>query len=134
VSLGKLVAIVDDEQDFTTLFRDALKRVSGITVLSFTDSISALEHFHKNKDHYALVISDYIMPVLSGCELLKKVKEYGPNVRTALLSGFNLDGDSKVQQYVKNDIINLSLEKPIRIQKLHQIVDEQLTVSQVIKK
>ncbi len=39
VSIGKLVSIVDDEEDITTLFHDALKHINGITLFTFTDPI-----------------------------------------------------------------------------------------------
>ena len=38
LSLAKLVSIVDDEQDITQLFQDALSRnIDGISVMSFND-------------------------------------------------------------------------------------------------
>lgn len=47
MSLGKFVAIIDDEPDITILFRDALMSIHGITLLTFTDPILALEHFQE---------------------------------------------------------------------------------------
>jgi DNA-binding NtrC family response regulator len=55
---NKLVSIVDDEQDITILFRDALMSIKGITVFTFTDPLLALEHFQMNDRTYVLVISD----------------------------------------------------------------------------
>ncbi len=72
---GNLVTIVDDEQDITTLFHDALMRINGITIFTFTDPILALKHFQKNKEDYVLVISDFRMPELNGTELLRKMKD-----------------------------------------------------------
>jgi len=140
VHLDKLVAIIDDEKDITTLFRDALDSVSGIIVFSFTDSVSALEHFSHNKDDYALVMSDYVlvmsdyrMPGLNGLELLKKVKKNNPNVRTILISAFNFGQDPTFQQCMKEGVIDTSIEKPITINRLRQSVLRELS-SQVDKK
>ena len=47
LSLAKLVAILDDEQDITTLFHDALRSINGITLFAFTDPTLALEHFQR---------------------------------------------------------------------------------------
>lgn len=69
---GKLVSVVDDEQDITTLFHDALVGINGIDVLVFTDPILVLEHFQMNQDAYVLVISDFKMPGLNGMELFRK--------------------------------------------------------------
>ncbi|HSA73976.1 MAG TPA: hypothetical protein VLD84_08480 [Nitrososphaeraceae archaeon] len=37
--------IVDDAPDITLLFHEALKSISGITIVTFTGPILALEHF-----------------------------------------------------------------------------------------
>jgi len=49
----------------------------------------AFEHFLKNKENCALVISDLKMPSLNGLELLKKVKTLNPKVRTILMRPYN---------------------------------------------
>jgi len=52
-SVDKLVSVVDDEFDISTLFRDALcENMDGVKVLSFNDPIKALEHFTENKSAY----------------------------------------------------------------------------------
>ena len=54
-----LVGIVDDDEDITELFHDALcGNIEGIKVVTFNDPVSALEHFTENKENYSLVISD----------------------------------------------------------------------------
>jgi DNA-binding NtrC family response regulator len=69
----RIVSIVDDEIYTAKLFREALREnIDGISVFSFNDPITALEHFTENKDDFALVISDLRMPGLNGLELLKK--------------------------------------------------------------
>ncbi|HKQ22282.1 MAG TPA: hypothetical protein VJS91_09600, partial [Nitrososphaeraceae archaeon] len=66
----RIVSIVDDEIDSTKLFNDALYgNIDGIRVITFNDPIIALQHFTENKENYALVISDLIMPDLNGLEL-----------------------------------------------------------------
>lgn len=125
MSLGKLVAIVDDEQDITTLFQDALMGVNGITIFTFTDPISALEHFQINQDAYVLVISDFRMPGLNGLELLRKMKNMNKFVRTILMTGFDID-DSKFHDYTRKKIINAFIQKPVRIYDLIKEVDTQL--------
>ena len=47
----KIVSIVDDEIDITELFHDALcDNVDGISVVTFNDTVIALEHFTDNKE------------------------------------------------------------------------------------
>jgi len=130
---NKLVSIVDDEQDITILFRDALMSIKGITVFTFTDPLLALEHFQMNDRTYVLVISDFRMPGLNGMELLKKMKESNKSVRTILMTAFAVD-DILFKQYSKIEIINGFLQKPIRLNDLRNEVNTQLRAYESRKK
>src|SRR6185503_14703536 len=92
--------------------------------------IIALEHFAANKDAYVLVISDLRMPGLNGLELLKKVKTSNPKVRTILMSAYNFEEEDLYQQYMKEAVINSTIEKPITINRLYQKVREELNAYQ----
>ncbi len=125
VSTGKLVAIVDDEQDITTLFHDALRSINFITIFTFTDPILALEHFQKNKEDYVLVISDFRMPELNGTELLRKMKDMNKYVRTILMTAFEME-HAILGDYTKKEIINSFFQKPVRLTDLIEEVQTQL--------
>jgi DNA-binding NtrC family response regulator len=121
----RLVAIVDDEKDITVLFRDALQRIKGISIFAFTNPLMALEHFTINKEQYVLVISDLRMPSLNGLDLVKKIKDLNPLSRTILMTAFEID-DKLFQEYSKKEIINAFLQKPIRLDDLFVVVNNQL--------
>lgn len=122
---SKFVAIVDDEEDIIELFKNALASIDGITIFTFTDPVMALEHFITNKERYALVISDLRMPALSGTDLIKKLKNTNPSVRTVLMTAFAVD-DDMFREYAKKELINGFLQKPIRITVLRAEVNSQL--------
>jgi DNA-binding NtrC family response regulator len=123
----KIVSIVDDEIDITELFQYAISAsIHGVSVITFNDPVIALEHFADNKKNYALVISDLRMPNLNGLELLKKVKQLNPSVRTILISAYEVDEDQVFQNYMKQGIINLFVKKPIGLPELCQEVANQL--------
>lgn len=82
----------------------------------------------ENKDDYVLVISDLKMPNLNGLELWKQVKNSNSNVRTILMSAYNFDEDELFQKYMKESIINSTIEKPVTIQRLCQRVRDELEV------
>lgn len=115
----RIVSIVDDEVDISDLFHDALTtKVDGISVVSFNDPTLALEHYIQNKKDYALIISDMRMPTMTGLDLLKKVKELNSNVRTMLVSAFDMHESSDLKKYLKDGVVNSFLEKPITINRL----------------
>jgi Response regulator containing CheY-like receiver, AAA-type ATPase, and DNA-binding domains len=127
---NRIVSIVDDDVSTATFFHEALRQnIDGISVLSFIDPIKAFEHFTENKEKYALVISDLRMPGLNGLELLKKVKTSSPKVRTILMSAYNFEEEELFQQYMKEAVINSTIEKPVTMNRLYQRVREQLFVN-----
>jgi CheY-like chemotaxis protein len=97
-------------------------KVLGVSVVSFNDSVLALKHFKKNKGNYRLVIADWGMPKLDGLELLNKVKTLNPNVRTILMSAYNFEEEELYQEYMKETLINSTIEKPVTMNRLYQIV------------
>ena len=132
--IGKwLVAIVDDELDIASLLREYLSGIKDILVFSFTDPVVAWEHFINNKYEYFLIISDLKMPRLSGIELIKKVKDANPFVRTLLMTAFEID-DPMFEEYRKANIINDFLQKPVRLEDLHSIVEKHLNLYKRFKK
>ncbi|HXV87527.1 MAG TPA: response regulator [Nitrososphaeraceae archaeon] len=133
VTESRLVAIVDDEQDITILFREALMTIKGITLFTFTDPLLALEHFLMSEHSYVLVISDFRMPGLDGMELLRKVKESNKVVRTILMTAFALD-DNFFKEYARREIINGFLQKPIGLNDLRNEVIAQLNAYELRKK
>jgi DNA-binding NtrC family response regulator len=133
VSTNRIVSIIDDDLDITILFHEALKSIRGITVVTFTDPIKALEHFHVNEHAYLVVISDFKMPGLNGMEFLNKIRDSNPFVRTILMTAFEID-DKKFQEYTKMKIINGFLQKPIAMHDLIKEVDTQLGAYELQKK
>ena len=125
LSKSKLIAIVDDEDDIVKLFRDAIGKINGITIFTFIDPVLTLEHININKQKYVLVISDLRMPALAGMELIQKIKELNPYVRTILMTAFAAE-DDLFQEYTKKELINAFLEKPIRLGDLRAEVNNQL--------
>jgi DNA-binding NtrC family response regulator len=130
---NRIVSIVDDDPGTTMFFHEALRRIPGITIFTFTDPILALEHFQDKGYAYVLVISDFKMPGLNGMELLKKIKESNRFVRTILMTAFTID-DNIFQEYTKMKIINGFLQKPIGLHDLIIEVNTQLDSYEVQKK
>jgi DNA-binding NtrC family response regulator len=126
----EIVSIVEDELDITNLFHDALRRtIYGVSIVSFTDSVRALKHFKKNKKNYRLVIADWRMPNLNGLELLKKIKKLNPNVRTILISAYEVENEPLFQRFLKEGIIDKFIQKPITMNYLCNEVNNQLQAS-----
>lgn len=133
-SVRRVVAVVDDDIDISTVFHDILcENVQDASVYAFNDPIEALKHFTENQSKYAFVISDLRMAGLNGLELLKKVKNFNPKVRTILMSAYNFEEDPTYVEYMKDGIIDSTIEKPVTIQRLCQRVTEELNEFQKMR-
>jgi DNA-binding NtrC family response regulator len=126
VAKKRLIGIVDDELDIVQLYRDALI-ASGFSVSAFTNPLIAFEHFKVNKKSYVLIISDLRMPGLDGIGLIKKVKNMNPDIRTILVTAFEVD-DNIFEQYTRENIIDGFLQKPITLRDLVTEVENQLRI------
>jgi DNA-binding NtrC family response regulator len=130
ISNNRIVSVVDDDVSTATFFHEALRQnIDGVSVFSFIDPIKAFEHYTENKENYALVISDLRMPGLNGLELLKKVKTLNPKVRTILMSAYNFEEEQLYQQYMREAVINSTIEKPVTMNRLYQRVGDELNAS-----
>jgi DNA-binding NtrC family response regulator len=128
---SRIVSVVDDELDITRLFDVVLRdNIDHASVVTFNDPVIALEHYAKYKNRYALVIADMRMPAVNGLELLKKVKELNPKVRTILISAYEFENNPIFQNYLEVGIINSFIQKPVKIDRLRQIVRDEFRIYQ----
>lgn len=72
------------------------------------------------------------MPVINGFQLLKTVKDLNPQVRTILMTAFDVD-DELFSTYRKKEIINSFVQKPIRLENLIQEVSGQVHSYEMLK-
>ena len=116
-----ILIVVDDEADLVNLFSEALTS-HGYSVIGFTDPIAALSHVKQEPFKYNLLITDYRMPKLNGCEL-GLLKGLNKNIKVILISAYENIEDNK--------LLNFKLyHKPIPVKKLIAIVDDQLKTNE----
>ena len=79
-----LIYVVDDEKIIATTVA-AILRQSGLQALAFTDPREALTSAHSNPPD--LLLTDVVMPELSGIDLALQLREISPNSKILLFSG-----------------------------------------------
>jgi PAS domain S-box-containing protein len=84
----EVILLVDDEEIIVDVTRQILERF-GYTVVARTNSIDALEAFQKKPDEFDLVITDQIMPNMTGTQLAEKLIAIRPDIPIILSSGFS---------------------------------------------
>lgn len=111
------VLVVDDEELVRTLLKNVLER-DGFRVEIAPDGTDALKLLKEKK--ISLIISDIIMPKMSGTELLIKVKENYPNIPVILMTGQRLDFtkeeaiNSGADDYITKPFKNIEIIDKIR--------------------
>ncbi len=85
---GSLVLLVDDEDPVRKVVSEMLKR-SGHTVLEARNGNEGLELARSHP--IDLLITDIVMPVMSGPELVERVALFSPNVPVLYTSGYTDD-------------------------------------------
>ena len=127
---NKIVSIVEDELDIKNLFYDAMRKtVYGVSILSFCDSLLALKHFKENKGNYQLIIADWRMPKLDGLELLNRVKKLNPDVRSILISAYEVENEPLFERYMEEGVIDKFIQKPVTMNYLCREVNNQIEAS-----
>ncbi len=80
------VLVVDDEAGFRRMVRRWIER-EGVEVTEAESAEQALERLRSNG--IDLVISDVVMPGMSGVELAERIREMRPDVPVLLATGYS---------------------------------------------
>ena len=83
---GKNILIVDNDEDFTSLYETFLK-YDGYKVDAFTDPVDALSSF--KKDVYDLALVDLKIPKMNDIELSKELQKIDPNLLYRFITAAN---------------------------------------------
>jgi CheY-like chemotaxis protein/two-component sensor histidine kinase len=84
---GGTFLLVDDEKEVRKVASRMLKKM-GFQVLLAADGMQAIQLFIENQARIKCVLLDLTMPIMSGEDTLKRLREVNPQVRIILSSGF----------------------------------------------
>lgn len=83
----EVILLVDDEEMVVDVTKQTLEKL-GFGVVGKTSSLEALEVFQEEPDGFDLVITDQVMPNMTGTELAEKLISIKPDIPVILCSGF----------------------------------------------
>jgi PAS domain S-box-containing protein len=87
---GETVLVVEDDEDVRALVTRMLRR-SGYRVVVAPSPAEALGIARAARPAVDLLVSDVVMPKMSGPELLSRIREFRPDLPTLLISGYSAD-------------------------------------------
>jgi len=124
------ILFVDDDDAVVSVIGRLVERF-GYEVTVRNHSIDALETFRANPDKFDLMITDQIMPEMTGLQLAKKVHRLKPQLPIILMAGFS-DNSAK-ESAQKAGVVEL-LRKPMTAGKLSETIHRVLQKEQERKK
>lgn len=119
---GRLVLLVDDNEMVRELVKLQLELL-GYHVLCAKDGKEALEFFRKRHDEICLVLSDVVMPVQSGWDVLASLRKNGVRTPVILASGYYENPSFPPKSAAQPQAY---LHKPFTIKKLEKAVEHAL--------
>jgi signal transduction histidine kinase len=104
---GETILVAEDEGAIRNLIEDVLSS-QGYRVITAADGVEALDLVHKNGGEIDLVITDVVMPRLSGPEMVQRLQVDRPGTKVIFMSGYAKQGSLTAIQHEEAEI----LEKP----------------------
>lgn len=90
VTGGKTVLVVEDEAQIRQNLCECLIQL-GCQVIEAADGFEALERFKEKQEHIDLVLTDLVMPHMSGRDLWTQLTQLDPLVSFVFMSGYTED-------------------------------------------
>jgi PAS domain S-box-containing protein len=90
---SECILVVDDEELVRGLAETVLRR-AGYEVLTVADGEDALDLYRADPGRIDLILLDYLMPKMTGLEVMRELLQIDPQVCVVFTSGFTRDSDS----------------------------------------
>ncbi|MCD6561978.1 MAG: response regulator [Deltaproteobacteria bacterium] len=116
------ILLVEDDNEVLNLIKEIFL-LEGYDVRCAVDGVTGYEVFLKFKPD--LVLTDVVMPNMSGVELAGKIREKNPRVRVVYISGFL--GADRIKRKLDRETLRYgyrAISKPFEINKMTEMVND----------
>ena len=117
---GIRLLIVDDEPVITSGL-ESLFNLANHQATGFTNGLDALKKFVEDPNAIDIVITDQVMPHISGEELIRELKAIRPDIPIILCSGYS-------EVFIRKDSAEVQAdaycEKPLQFDVLASLVEQ----------
>lgn len=118
---GELILVADDDSSIRQVTKATLLD-AGYRVITARDGREALLCFDRERREIRLVITDMVMPMMSGSALIEALQQRDPQLPILAVSGFKREDASKTQNPGRRPPV--FLHKPFTAEKLLQSIRE----------
>ena len=113
---GETILLVEDQADVLGIVRAMLERLS-YRVLTAANGQEAQEVFGRRRAEIALVLTDMVMPGMSGMELCQALRRQDPGAKIVAMTGYPLKEGGAMPQGIAGWI-----DKPVTLMRMAQAV------------
>lgn len=116
---NECVLVVDDEEHIARTMKLGLERF-GYTVTARTSSVEAYEAFRSLPDVFDVVVTDHMMPNMTGLELAYRLFRLRPGIPMVLCTGFSdtldetMSQEAGIREFVMKPIVARDLARAVR--------------------
>ncbi|MFN8453634.1 MAG: response regulator [Anaerolineae bacterium] len=116
----KRVLIVDDDKDINLMLQHTLQMLGpDYEIVTATDTVSAINLVEK--ESFDLILTDYMLPVMTGVDLALAVRQISPDTPVVLMTAYGSRGLRTTTKYLG---ISDLLDKPFSLDRIRDIVQQ----------
>ncbi|MBU1221472.1 PAS domain S-box protein [Myxococcota bacterium] len=115
---GQHILVLEDDRNVIRFIENVLKR-KNFTVTSMSSGVSALYYIENSEKPVNLIVSDVVMPGMSGPEFYEQLKKKYPQMPVIFISGYC---ESEMAMPINRGPLVEFLQKPFDIEVLCQMV------------
>lgn len=120
---GQQLLLVDDESEFLQSMKQKLIRLK-YKVKDFSNPRAALDHYELYWRDFAAVLTDEIMPQMTGSAMFREMRRINPSVRGVVITGYG--GEKMDASKAKKIGFFKMLHKPVRRHEIGAVLMELL--------
>ena len=109
------VLLIDDDDAVRSVLAKMLVRL-GFQVVALANGAEGLARFRAAEPPFAFVLLDWMMPVMSGEQVLNALREFAPCVPVILISGYGTENLATQDEYATR------LQKPMTLAQLQDAI------------
>jgi two-component system, cell cycle sensor histidine kinase and response regulator CckA len=111
---GTQTILMIDDEDLLLTMGETILSSYGYRVLTANSGQKALDLFYKCSKEIDLVITDLVMPQMSGREIVEKLREHSPEVKIICATGFIRSGNDDEESYLQKPFTSQDLLRKVK--------------------